>query len=343
MQTSFRLDGANCPNCFSETLDELALIDGVHGVCGSAAGPCIEIVHDDGVLGTVTALVHERLHGVEMFANELEMVPVEPVSMEQPCVHHRPAVAVASTAAVAPTTPVITPVITPSMTLGDIVTRFPSLAVELERHGLDYCCHGLRTLAAAAGEAGLDAQAVASELSAARVDEPAAPWATLGPLELVEHIESVHHRYLWAELPRISALVDKIVIVHGDRHPELREVQRLYALLRADLEPHLMNEEDVVFPMIRHLIGTSHQASPHPANIDAQLSTLASEHETVGGLLEELRSITDGYQPPADGCATYAACYRALGELEADTHLHVHKESNVLFPSLTDHLTVQPV
>ena len=35
---------------------------------------------------------------------------------------------------------------------------------------------------------------------------------------------------------------------------------------------------------------------------------------------------------PADGCATYAACYRALAELVADTHLHVHKENNVLFP-----------
>jgi regulator of cell morphogenesis and NO signaling len=42
--------------------------------------------------------------------------------------------------------------------------------------------------------------------------------------------------------------------------------------------------------------------------------------------------LTDGYQPPADGCASYVACFAALEELEADTHLHIHKENNLLFP-----------
>ena len=37
---------------------------------------------------------------------------------------------------------------------------------------------------------------------------------------------------------------------------------------------------------------------------------------------------------PADGCASYQALYEGLAELEADTHLHVHKENNVLFPAV---------
>ncbi len=37
-----------------------------------------------------------------------------------------------------------------------------------------------------------------------------------------------------------------------------------------------------------------------------------------------------------DGCATYQMTYRALDALEADTHLHVHKENNVLFPAAVD-------
>ena len=66
----------------------------------------------------------------------------------------------------------------------------------------------------------------------------------------------------------------------------------------------------------------------------AQIETLADEHETVGALLEELRRVTSGYSVPPDGCASYAACYRALADLEADTHLHVHKENNLLFPAV---------
>jgi regulator of cell morphogenesis and NO signaling len=220
------------------------------------------------------------------------------------------------------------------MTLGEIVTLRPSLAADLERRGLDYCCHGGRTLTEAARVAGVDAQTVADELSTAHVDEPAPGWASLEPAELVDHIETVHHQYLWAELPRIAALVDKIATVHGDRHPELAEVQRLYSELRADLEPHLAREEQVLFPMVRQHAAATDGPQVDTRALAAQIDALASEHETVGELLDELNRVTAGYATPADGCATYAACYRALADLETDTHLHVHKENNVLFPAV---------
>ncbi len=134
-------------------------------------------------------------------------------------------------------------------------------------------------------------------------------------------------------MPRIAALVDKIVSVHGERHPELAEVQRLYNELRADLEPHLTREEQELFPMIRRLAATTGGPESHDPAIVAQIAVLTAEHETVGDLLDELNRVTSGYTTPADGCASYAACYRALAELEADTHLHVHKENNLLFPA----------
>ena len=145
----------------------------------------------------ITDTIRNRLHGVEMFANEIRMVPLEPVlavdDLHAPSTCRMPG----STAP----HDVDEHRIDPSMTLGDIVTMRPSLAADLERRGLDYCCHGGRSLADAASEAGLDAQTVADELSATHVGEPAAAWATFGPAELVDHIETVHHHYLWAELP----------------------------------------------------------------------------------------------------------------------------------------------
>ncbi len=223
----------------------------------------------------------------------------------------------------------------PSMTLGEIVTRHPSLAAELERQGLDYCCHGARTLETAAAAVGLDPQSVADQLSASDVAATPARWASLAPSALVDDIESVHHRYLWAQLPRITALVDKIVAGHGDRHPELVEVQRLYGELRTDLEPHLVREEQELFPSIRQLdAGADETVGDDPAQVAELLDVLEAEHQTVGGLLEQLRQVTGSYATPADGCASYAACYQALAELEADTHLHVHKENNVLLPAV---------
>jgi copper chaperone CopZ len=78
METKLRIDGANCSTCFNQTLDDLARLDGVRRVHGSLAGPCIEVDHDV-PLETLAAVIANRLHGVEMFANEVRMIPVEPV------------------------------------------------------------------------------------------------------------------------------------------------------------------------------------------------------------------------------------------------------------------------
>lgn len=336
MQTSLRVDGANCPNCFNETLEELATVEGVLSVHGSLDGPCIEIEHEGADMDAVAATIRNRLHGIEMYSNEVRMVPLACTELIA-CAHHRPeerAARAMGPSAMEPSAmePSNMHDIVPSMTLGQIVTLHPALAVGLEQRGLDYCCHGGRTLAAAATEAGLDPQTVADELSAARIDEPPAEWVSLGVADLVDHIQDVHHGYLWEAFPRISALVDKIVSVHGGRHTELAEVKRLYDEIRADLEPHLVTEEEVLFPLIRrYAVDPSHADAPAIAE---QIRVLSAQHETVGELLEELNRVTGGYETPADGCATYNACYLALAELEADTHLHIHKESNVLFPAV---------
>lgn len=222
----------------------------------------------------------------------------------------------------------------PNMTLGTIVTQFPGVAPQLEKLGLDYCCHGERTLKDAANEAGLDVEEIAKELTSQNGGKTSEQWAQMDPSQLVDHIENIHHKYLWEELPRITALVDKIVSVHGANHSELFKVQSIFNTLRADFEPHLTIEEEQLFPKIRELYSSNKDAKTDSPQVRNQISELVLEHETVGELLEQLREVTSNFQTPPDGCATYAQCYSALSTLESDTHLHVHKENNVLFPTV---------
>lgn len=219
-----------------------------------------------------------------------------------------------------------------SMTLAEAVDAFPQLAREFERRGLDYCCGGGRTIDEACTLVGLDPSATVAELSALSATAEPAQWTTMTADVLVDHLEATHHRFLWEELPRVTTLVDKIVTVHGARHPELVDVAVCFAKVRADLEPHLMKEERVLFPMIRELAVSTGAPSFHCGSLRNPISVMLSEHDAVGDLLASLRRLTDGYTPPADGCATYAACFSAMAEIEADTHLHIHKENNVLFP-----------
>lgn len=225
----------------------------------------------------------------------------------------------------------------PDMSLGAIVNAYPSLARQLERLDLDYCCGGDRTLADACRVNELDPGAVVIELVAQVGDDDVpASWTSMNADELVEHLVSTHHRYLWDELPRLNALVDKVLGVHGDRHPELVEIARCFSSIRADIEPHLAKEERVLFPAIHQLADVSTEATFGFGSIGNPISVMLREHDDLGGLLRELRSLTNDYTPPADGCESYSALFAGLEQVEADTHLHIHKENNVLFPQVIE-------
>jgi len=217
----------------------------------------------------------------------------------------------------------------PNSTLADLVTARPELAAPLDGLGLDYCCGGQRSLAQAVAEAGLDPETTVAALDATPTRRHDVEWH--GMDGLVDHLEATHHAYLGEALPRLVALADKVAGVHGGNHPELAGVASLVKELRADLEPHLMKEEQILFPMIRELASATSAPSFHCGSLTNPIAVMAAEHDNVGNLLSELRTRTDAYRVPDDGCASYQALYDGLAELEADTHLHVHKENNLLF------------
>jgi len=219
-----------------------------------------------------------------------------------------------------------------TVSLADLVTARPDLAPALETLGLDYCCGGGRSLAEACSAAGLEPDEVIGQLGDQPIVETV-DWVSMSPLELVDHVESVHHTYLTEALVRLSTLMDRVLDVHGANHPELAEVAAVLRDLRADLEPHLMKEEQILFPMIRELFGVDETPAFHCGTLQNPITAMGIEHDRAGALLARLRSLTSVYTPPRDACGSYQALYAGLAELEADTHLHIHKENNVLFPA----------
>lgn len=210
--------------------------------------------------------------------------------------------------------------------LGDVITADPSRTRILDRFGIDYCCHGQRSVGAACNEAQIDVDEV---LTALNGEEPGAraDWADMADAALIEHIIDTHHRFLWDEFPRMSALVDKVARVHGESHPELGQVRNAFGELREKVEPHLRREEDTIFPGLR-----ARGEAAVSGELRAALEQNMKEHDVAGELLAELRELTSGYAVPSDACGSYTAMLAGLQEIESDLHLHVHKENNVLFP-----------
>ncbi len=217
--------------------------------------------------------------------------------------------------------------------LGEVVNRVPGSARVLDSFGLDYCCGGRRSLQDACAERSVDAAVVLDALSGIGVAE-SPDWVSMGPAELVDHLEATHHAYLHSELTRLDALAEKVASVHGERHPELLEVLADFRDLRDDLEPHLLKEERMLFPMIRELARSDEPPTFHCGSLQNPISVMLREHDDAGALLTQLRDDSRDFVVPADGCASYHALYEGLEELEVDTHLHVHKENNLLFPAV---------
>ena len=207
-----------------------------------------------------------------------------------------------------------------------------------EELDIDACCGGYRTLAVACAEKGIDPESVLNKLMSFTPESD--PVAAVkegmdGSLsEAVDHLLQTHHTYLKEALPRLAALLDKVVNAHVARHPELSTVQELFGEVRADLEPHLMKEEQVLFPMIKQLESSSGSAELDCGPLQNPIRVMLAEHERVLTLFQRIRATTRNFQMPEDGCESYRLLLTGLDELEVDTLLHIQKENEILFPQV---------
>ena len=222
-----------------------------------------------------------------------------------------------------------------NLTVNDPIKNFVknnSRSTEVfEELGIDFCCGGDMTLHTACEEKHLQPDEVYHRLmdlkfTSATSDEDV---SALNPTELADHLEATHHVYLKLALPRVTELMAKVHQAHSSRHPELTRLQTVLESLREDLEPHLLKEERVLFPMIRQL----HSQSMGLEAAQGPIHVMRYEHDQVGKLLKEMRTLANDYVAPDDGCASFNLLYEELKQLEGDTHLHIYKENNLLFSS----------
>jgi regulator of cell morphogenesis and NO signaling len=221
-------------------------------------------------------------------------------------------------------------------TVAEIAAAFPPTIRVFQRHGLDFCCGGKRPLAQACREHGLDAESVRGELerTVQAAPPPARDWTREPLAALIEHIVTYYHARLRAELDRLLPMADKVERVHGERHPEAAVVNTTLRALAADLEPHMMKEEVVLFPYVARLASGDGGGTPFATY--GPIPVMEAEHEAAGRLLETLRHTTEGYTAPEDACLTFRGLYSGLAELEAELHEHIHLENNVLFPRVVE-------
>ena len=222
-------------------------------------------------------------------------------------------------------------------TVRDLAVTVPGATRVFEKLGIDYCCGGHRTLADACVTAKVPLEQVTASLEQTDEAQPELQeWTAASMTALIQHIVEKHHTFTKEELPRIEKLMNKVCAVHGEQHPELLQLKAVFLALKQELDPHLLKEEQVLFPYLTGLENALTAGGMLPLScfgtVQNPVRMMTLEHEAAGDLLKEMREITDNYTVPPEVCMSYQTLYQALNELEADLHQHIHLENNLLFP-----------
>jgi regulator of cell morphogenesis and NO signaling len=229
------------------------------------------------------------------------------------------------------------PIMQNTNSVADLATAIPRAIPVLERLGIDYCCRGKQSIEQACHRSGVTPQEllllIDNEASAAA----AAPDATLS--ELMRFIVDTHHVFTRDSLATLQRLSKKVRDVHGTNHPELVRVAVLVQELSNDLLPHMMKEEQVLFPYVAALeeaiLVAGEPPVPFFGTVRNPIQMMMSEHEAVGEKVAEIRAASNNFELPGDACGSYRGLYDLLQELERDLHRHIHLENNILFPRST--------
>ncbi len=218
------------------------------------------------------------------------------------------------------------------LTVGEIVADDFRASTIFKNAGIDFCCGGKQSLEEACLEKDVSKEVLTSQLEDLQ-NEPQSNTHNFKEWEpgfLCDYIVNTHHKFVEKNLTDLVFYTNKIASVHGDHHPELIEVARLFNNINDALVPHSKNEEEILFPAIKEMV--LNDSPTAKKTIVTEITRMLGEHDAAGKAMDTINQITKSYLVPEDGCATYQVSFKMLQQFEDDLHVHIHLENNILFP-----------
>ena len=224
------------------------------------------------------------------------------------------------------------------LTVGDYVANDFRTAALFSKYGIDFCCKGNRTIEEVCAKKNINPAELEKEIQAVleTKNENTIDFKSWSPTLLIEYILEKHHSYVEEKIPVLLQFLEKLCKVHGERHPELFEINSLFKMSAGDLAQHMKKEELILFPFIQKMVKAQKEnqpiQEPHFGTVENPIAMMKDEHSIEGERFDKIATITDGFTPPEDACSTYKVTYQMLKEFEQDLHKHIHLENNILFP-----------
>lgn len=222
----------------------------------------------------------------------------------------------------------------------DIVRKHYRTAAVFAEHEIEYCCGGKWPLGMVCETKGIDPGLLLEKLHSAcrNIAVPGTlPFEEWKTDFLADYIVNVHHEYLRRSLPLIRTQLTKFVTEHVKKYPRLEELEKQFKQLQSTMIPHLLQEEDVIFPYIRQIAHAYKSQEEYASLLVRTLrkpveDIMHHEHKLLEKTLFRFRELTDNYTPPEASCTSHRLSFSLLKELDDDLVQHVYLENEILFP-----------
>lgn len=227
--------------------------------------------------------------------------------------------------------------VTKEKTIGEMVAEDFKAAEVFRKYKIDFCCKGNRTIEEACENKKFNIDDVYKDLENLSNQKSNDIDFNSWPLDLLaDYVEKTHHRYVEENTAVLLQYLNKLCKVHGDRHPELFEINELFVESAKDLGAHLKKEELLLFPFIKKMVAAKQKGEnvekPHFGSVENPVAMMKHEHTIEGDRFVKIAALTNNYQFPEDACGTYQVTFKMLEDFEKDLHIHIHLENNILFP-----------
>jgi regulator of cell morphogenesis and NO signaling len=220
--------------------------------------------------------------------------------------------------------------------IGNIVAKNYKSASVFKSYGIDFCCNGNRSIEKVCEVNDIDENELIDLLKNCFETETDTNDYQSWEIDfLSDYIYNKHHKYIENKVPEIKQYLDKICRVHGNSHPELLEINKLFKESASDLILHMKKEELILFPYFKKLAAAVRDntpvSSPQFDTVKSPIAMMHEEHDNEGHRFRKISELSNDYKPPIDACSSYKVSFSLLKEFEDDLHKHIHLENNILF------------
>jgi regulator of cell morphogenesis and NO signaling len=216
--------------------------------------------------------------------------------------------------------------------IGFIVAQNIEAADIFNAYGIDYYAHGSRTVEDACIEENVPIVNLLEELWAINTPDAGHNFADMDLVRLSTYILRNHHKFAEQKVTFIKHLLNNLVALFGEEHPDLLLIKNAFDELSLYLTVHMKYEEFIVFPYIQKMArGRRHHLNTLQT-IKRPILSMKEDHDHEVLALKTIADLIKHYHGGKTSDYAITTAFNAIRELEEDLKIHMHLENNLLFP-----------